>query len=37
MQVARSVDAALRRSIPAFNAEVKLVQKSLEDIQYQNR
>ncbi|KAG1680580.1 hypothetical protein FOA52_015027 [Chlamydomonas sp. UWO 241] len=36
-QVPRNIDAALRRSIPAFNSEVKLVQKALEDIQYQNR
>ncbi|EFJ49061.1 hypothetical protein VOLCADRAFT_104498 [Volvox carteri f. nagariensis] len=31
---ARSVDAALRRSIPAFNPDVKTIQKSLEDVQY---
>lgn len=30
----RSVDAALRRSIPAFNPEVAKVQRALEDIQY---
>eukprot|EP00955_Chlamydomonas_euryale_P076432 362655-Chlamydomonas_euryale.AAC.3 len=36
-QVARTVDAALRRSIPAFNADVKSVQRALEDIQLQNR
>lgn len=33
-QIARSVDAALRRSIPAFNGDVKAVQKELEDIAY---
>ncbi|GLC36069.1 hypothetical protein PLESTF_000972600 [Pleodorina starrii] len=33
-QIARSVDAALRRSIPAFNPDVKTIQKSLEDVQY---
>jgi hypothetical protein len=33
-QIARSVDAALRRSIPAFNPEVKAIQKSLEDVAY---
>ncbi|GIL50914.1 hypothetical protein Vafri_7000 [Volvox africanus] len=33
-QIARSVDAALRRSIPAFNPDVKSIQKNLEDVQY---
>ncbi|GAX77222.1 hypothetical protein CEUSTIGMA_g4668.t1 [Chlamydomonas eustigma] len=33
-QIARTVDAALRRSIPAFNPDVAKVQSSLEDIQY---
>eukprot|EP00798_Chlamydomonas_sp_ICE-L_P006267 gene6267-2895_t len=33
-QVSRTVDAALRRSIPAFNPELKNAQKSLEDITY---
>lgn len=31
---ARSVDAALRRAIPAFNPEVKKIQRSLEEVQY---
>ncbi|GFR50671.1 hypothetical protein Agub_g12923 [Astrephomene gubernaculifera] len=33
-QIARSVDSALRRSIPAFNTDVKEIQQSLEDVQY---
>jgi hypothetical protein len=33
-QIARTVDAALRRSIPAFNPDVAKVQALLEDIQY---
>lgn len=36
-QIARSVDAALRRSVPAFNPEVEKVQDLLEDIQFLNR
>jgi hypothetical protein len=32
-QIARSPDAALRRATPAFNAEVKTVQRKLEDVQ----
>ncbi|KAG2428968.1 hypothetical protein HXX76_011212 [Chlamydomonas incerta] len=32
--IARSVDAALRRAIPAFNPEVKKIQRSLEEVQY---
>ena len=35
--IARTPEAALRRSIPAFNADVKGIQKNLEDIAYQNR
>ena len=33
-QIARSVDAALRRSIPAFNPTVAGVQRNLEDVAY---
>jgi hypothetical protein len=33
-QIARSADAALRRAIPAFNADVRDIQKSLEEVQY---
>lgn len=33
-QIARSVDAALRRSIPAFNPVAAKLQKTLEEIQY---
>lgn len=33
-QIARSVDAALRRSIPAFNPSVAAIQKELEDVSY---
>ncbi|KAG2432024.1 hypothetical protein HYH02_013094 [Chlamydomonas schloesseri] len=33
-QIARSVDAALRRAIPAFNPQVKKIQRSLEEVQY---
>ncbi|KAG2496893.1 hypothetical protein HYH03_004901 [Edaphochlamys debaryana] len=33
-QIPRSPDAALRRAIPAFNPEVKRIQKNLEDVQY---
>jgi hypothetical protein len=33
-QIARSSDAALRRSIPAFNSEVKRLQSSMEDIAF---
>lgn len=33
-QIARSVDAALRRSIPAFNPSVAQIQKELEDVSY---
>lgn len=33
-QIARTVDAALRRSIPAFNSEVKDIQQSMEDIAF---
>lgn len=36
-QIARTVDAALRRSTPAFNAQVKEVQDRLENIQFQLR
>jgi hypothetical protein len=32
-QIARSAEAALRRATPAFNADVKSVQKKLEDVQ----
>lgn len=35
--VLRSVDAALRRSIPAFNKDLKEVQGRLEDIAYKLR
>lgn len=35
--VCRSVDAALRRSIPAFNKDVKDVQNRLEAIAFQLR
>lgn len=35
--VPRSADAALRRSIPAFNPDVKAVQEDLERIQYKLR
>lgn len=37
MVVLRSVDAALRRSIPAFNKDLKEVQGRLEDIAYKLR
>jgi hypothetical protein len=33
-QVPRSVDAALRRATPAFNAEVQQVQRKMEDIAF---
>eukprot|EP00775_Hariotina_reticulata_P002402 gene2402-2706_t len=33
-RIPRTVDAALRRSIPAFNTEVAAIQKTLEDIAY---
>eukprot|EP00197_Chlamydomonas_leiostraca_P002218 CAMPEP_0202859684 /NCGR_PEP_ID=MMETSP1391-20130828/1691_1 /ASSEMBLY_ACC=CAM_ASM_000867 /TAXON_ID=1034604 /ORGANISM="Chlamydomonas leiostraca, Strain SAG 11-49" /LENGTH=376 /DNA_ID=CAMNT_0049538739 /DNA_START=202 /DNA_END=1332 /DNA_ORIENTATION=+ len=33
-QIARSVDAALRRSIPAFNPEVKELQTNLEEVAF---
>lgn len=33
-QIARSVDAALRRSIPAFNPAVAGVQRNMEDVAY---
>ena len=33
----RSVDAALRRSIPAFNKDVKEVQARLEDVAFKLR
>lgn len=36
-QIARTVDAALRRSTPAFNEQVKDVQDKLENIQFQLR
>jgi hypothetical protein len=36
-QIARSVDAALRRATPAFNADIKQVQARLEDVQFQLR
>lgn len=36
-QIARSTDVALRRATPAFNADVKAVQDSLEDIQFKLR
>lgn len=36
-QIARSPDAALRRATPAFNADVKTVQKKLESVQAQMR
>eukprot|EP00892_Ulva_mutabilis_P007573 jgi/Ulvmu1/5188/UM021_0205.1 len=36
-QIARTVDAALRRSTPAFNAHVKEIQDKLENIQFQLR
>ena len=36
-QIARTPDSALRRAIPAFNPDVKSIQKSLEDIAYANR
>ena len=32
-QIARSPEAALRRATPAFNADVKTVQRKIEDIQ----
>ena len=35
--VCRSVDAALRRSIPAFNKDVKNIQARLEDIAFKLR
>ena len=34
---ARSVDAALRRSIPAFNRDVKDVQNRMEDVSFKLR
>ena len=36
-QIPRSVDSALRRSIPAFNGEVKELQGALEDITFKLR
>jgi cyclophilin family peptidyl-prolyl cis-trans isomerase len=36
-QIARTPESALRRAIPAFNSDVKGIQKSLEDIAYANR
>jgi hypothetical protein len=33
-QIARSADAALRRATPAFNDDVKALQRKLEDIQF---
>ena len=36
-QIPRSVDSALRRAIPAFNAEVKDLQGCLEDITFKLR
>lgn len=36
-QIARTVDAALRRSTPAFNAQVKDIQERLEGVQFQLR
>lgn len=36
-QIPRSVDAALRRSIPAFNRDVKDVQNRMEDVSFKLR